>query len=198
MTNPAVVRTSIERLPHSNSLRQPATHLFLVVVFVIVCLLGWVPGAAAQTGDERPSPLVEITKQVFTDPTTYLPSGMLYTSMQLDWNSSQPFFANGYLEQNARFTRSGLPHDKPISYAAGNRKLMMQSLAIMPSGIANNALNRVLQRTLTERFPEKRKLWTTLAWIERAAFASYTSYLVSSPHFEQWKKNERLAKQLGY
>jgi hypothetical protein len=64
--------------------------------------------------------------------------------------------------------------------------------------MANNALNRVLQRSLNGRFPKQRKLWTTLAWIERAAFASYSTYLVSGPHFEQWKKNERMAKQLGY
>jgi hypothetical protein len=41
-------------------------------------------------------------------------------------------------------------------------------------------------------------VWSTLAWIERAAVASYTASVVAGPHFEQWKKNQRLAKQLGY
>jgi hypothetical protein len=127
-----------------------------------------------------------------------MPAGLLYTSMQLDWNSSQPFFQNGFFENNARYTRSGLPRDVPISYAAGNRKLIIESVAVIPSSLANNALNRVIQRGLNERFPNKRKLWTVLAFVERAAFASYASYLVSTPHFEQWRANEQLAKQLGY
>jgi hypothetical protein len=174
-----------------------AAHALLALLLAcVVCFPSQV--AAQETQDAGRSPAATITKQVLTDPTTYLPAGLLYTSMQLDWNSSQPFFANGFVENNAKYTRSGLPRDLPISYGAGNRKLIMESVAVIPSSLANNAINRVIQRSLNERFPNKRKLWTVLAFVERAAFASYASYLVSTPHFEQWRMNERLAKELGY
>lgn len=174
-------------------------HKNLLCVLGLACLLLSPQSSAAQESrDEAGSAVATIAKQVLTDPTTYAPAGLLYVSMQLDWNSSQPFFENGFVENNARYTRSGLPYDAPISYASGNRKLILDSMAVVPSSMANNALNRLMQRTLNERFPNKRKLWTVLAFVERAAFASYSSYLISSPHFEQWKANERLAKQLGY
>lgn len=172
---------------------------YVLCVLGLACvLLSPQSSAAQQSGDEGGSAIATITKQVLTDPTTYAPSGLLYVSMQLDWNSSQQFFENGFVENNARYTQSGLPQGAPISYAAGNRKLILDSLAVIPPSMANNALNRLMQRTLNERFPNKRKLWTVLAFVERAAFASYASYRISSPHFEQWKANERLAKQLGY
>ena len=34
--------------------------------------------------------------------------------------------------------------------------------------------------------------------IERMAAASYLSYVMSAMHFRQWRKNERLARQLGF
>ena len=165
-------------------------------LLIIVCLLFAREGFAQD--DRPPSAIAEVTKQVLVDPMTYLPAAVFYSSLQLDWNSSQPFFQNGFVEENARYTRSGRAHDFALSYGEGNRKILTDSLAIVPASMANNALNRVLQRSLNGRFPKQRKLWTTLAWIERAAFASYSTYLVSGPHFEQWKKNERMAKQFGY
>lgn len=175
--------------------RVAARRVWLCCALLFACLL---LSHSAFAQNDRPAVFSEITKQVLTDPTTYVPSATLYNSMQLDWNSSQPLFRNGFLENNARYTRSGLPHDLAMSYGAGNLKIAGDSLMIVPASLANNALNRVLQHSLNERFPQHRKMWATLAWIERATFASYSAYEVSSPHFEQWKKNERLAKQLGY
>jgi hypothetical protein len=143
---------------------------------------------------DRTSPVVDVAKQVLTDPTTYVPASFLYTSMQLDWNSSQPLFGLGYVEENPRYTQSGLPKDTPISYGAGNRRLLMRSLAVVPSSMANNTISRAVQRGLNARFPNHRKLWSVLSWTERAAFAAYTGYFVSSPHFEQWKKNRQMIK----
>ena len=152
--------------------------------------------AQSETGNDG-SAFATITKQVLTDPTTYAPTAILYSSMKLDWNSSQPLFARGYLEQNRRYTVSGQSLDVPVSFREGNQRLLMDSLAVLPSSIANNAVNRVLQRSLTERHPEKRKLWATLAFIERMAFASYTSYVLSSPHFDQWQRNKQMMEQLA-
>jgi hypothetical protein len=167
---------------------------------LLTCMLALHSTAMAQSprsDDARPSAVVEIAKQVVTDPTTYVPASVLYTSMQLDWNSSQPLFQRGYVEQNARYTQSGLSRDLPLSYANGNRKLVMDSLAVLPLSIANNALDRIIERRLTERFPHKRRLWKTFGWAERVAFASYTAYLLSNPHFEQWQKNQQMANALG-
>ncbi len=166
-----------------------------ILAKVLLALLLAVHPAVAQsqfTDADRTSPVADVAKQVLTDPTTYVPASLLYVSMKLDWNSSQPLFQLGYVEDNPRYTRTGLPQDAPISYGAGNRKLLMQSLAILPSSMANNAINRVVQRGLTARFPHSRKLWSVLSWTERAVFASYTSYVISSPHFEQWKKNQQM------
>jgi hypothetical protein len=123
---------------------------------------------------------------------------MLYTSMRLDWNSSQPFFQNGFLEDNARYTQSGFAKDTPLSYSDGNRQILKDALLILPASFANSALAQLVERKLTDRFPEKRKLWNTLSWVERAAFAGFASYRVSSPHFRQWQLNQRLAQQYGF
>jgi hypothetical protein len=167
------------------------------VALVALVLIGPAAGAQDITNNDHGSAVRTIVKQVFTDPTTYAPSAIVYTSMKLDWNSSQPLFAEGYLEQNRRYTQSGRALDLPVSYDEGNRRLLMQSLAVLPSSIANNTINRVLERTLTERFPEKHKLWTTLGWIERVGFASFTSYALSGPHFEQWQRNTTMIQQVG-
>ncbi len=185
MSKPTVDLTPVE------DQSAPGRRLWLPCILLFSCLL-FAHSASAQV--DRPSAISDVTKQVLTDPTTYLPSAIVYSSMQLDWNSSQPFFRYGFVEDNRRYTRSGLPHDLAIDYGAGNRKIIGDSLAILPASLANNAINRVLQRTLNERFPRQRKLWSTIAWIERAAFASYSASVVSSPHFEQWKKNQQLAK----
>jgi hypothetical protein len=36
-----------------------------------------------------------------------------------------------------------------------------------------------------------------LGWIERTAFASYFSYVLSEQHFRQWQKNEAMARQIS-
>ena len=118
--------------------------------------------------------------------------------MRLDWNSSQPFFQNGFLEENARYTRSGFAKDFPLSYGDGNQQILKDALMILPLSFVNSAVTHLVERKLSERFPEKRKLWKTLSWVERIAFASVASYRVSSPHFRQWQQNQRLAQQYGF
>ena len=66
--------------------------------------------ASAQT--ETDSNVVwDVTKAVLFDPTTYAPATLSYTSMKMDWDSSQTLFRNGWVEQNQRFTISGRPND---------------------------------------------------------------------------------------
>ena len=61
--------------------------------------------------EREPSPLGRVLKATFLDPTTYAPAVLTYDGTMRDWNTSQPFFRNGFLEQNARFTRSGRRSD---------------------------------------------------------------------------------------
>ncbi len=87
--------------------------LGLLLLVQVLLLTPWT-AAAQDTG--RSSFLVDVAKQVVLDPTTYAPSLIGYDATQRDWATSQPFFRNGYLERNPRFTVSGLPNDVAVSY----------------------------------------------------------------------------------
>ncbi len=146
---------------------------------------------------ERPFTIGRLAKQVLLDPTTYAPSVLAYTSTKLDWDTSQVFFRNGYVEDNPRFTATGLAHDTPMSYGAGNHKILGDSLAILGGSLANNVTDRLFEQYLMEKYPDHRKLVKTLGWIERVSFASYWSYRLSAAHWSQWQWNQRNAAQLG-
>jgi hypothetical protein len=165
-----------------------------------MCLTG---KASAQGNDNRdgtsiPSLALHSAVAALKDPTTYAPAGMLYVSSQLDWNSSQAFFQRGDVEENPRYTVTGLPHDTPLSYGAGNQQLVADALSVASVSLVNNAIAHFTIDALALRNPEHRKLWKTIGWIERAAVASSLSYLLSVRHFEQWQQNERMAAQRGY
>ena len=164
--------------------------LLLTAFIVLPC------SASAQETD---SPILwDITKSVVLDPTTYAPAVLSYTSMKVDWNSSQVLFRNGWVEQNYRFTVTGRPNDRPISFADGNRKIRNMALLHLQESVINNAAANFFERVLAERYPQHRKLFKTLSWIERIAFASYVSYVASANHFRQAERNRELAMQYGY
>ncbi len=147
---------------------------------------------------ELPSLASDLTKHVIFDPTTYVPAAMLYTSMRLDWRSSQPFFERGFVEANDRYTISGRSHDVPVSFAQGKHQILIDSLMNLPMSFANNATSRVVERMLVQRFPNHPKLFHALGWAERTAFAGYMSNRLAGKHFRQWQQNVELARQLGY
>ena len=140
----------------------------------------------------------DVTKAVVLDPTTYAPATLSYTSMRLDWNSSQPLFRNGWVEQNRRFTMSGRANDLPVSYAEGNNRIRHMALLHLQESIVNNAAANIFERVLAQKYPEHRKLFKVLSWVERIAFASYVSYMASANHFKQTERNRQLAIQYGY
>ena len=165
----------------------------LVVAMILV-------GAAWASAQDpvRPRPAVDIFKRVVLDPTTYAPALISYESHHLDWKSSQVFFQHGFVEHSAEFTISGRANDRPISYAAGNRKIAATALASLGVSLANNIASAIVERALIERYPKHRKLTRTLGWVERISFASLLAYGESAAHFRQWRKNVQLAGQLGY
>jgi hypothetical protein len=153
--------------------------------------------AAPPIMSERPFSFWSLTKDVALDPTTYAPSVLSYTSTRLDWDTSQVFFRNGYVEDNPRYTATGLAHDTPMGYNAGNRKILGDTMTILGGSLAHNYTERLFERYLMEKYPDHRKLVRTIGWIERIGFSSYWSYRLSAAHFRQWQANDRLASQLG-
>jgi len=140
----------------------------------------------------------DVTKSVVLDPTTYAPATLVYTSMKMDWNSSQPMFRNGWVEQNYRFTLSGRPNEQPVGYAEGNRRIRRMALLHLQESVINNVSANLFERVLSEKYPQHRKLFKVLSWVERIAFASYVSYAASANHFKQAERNRALALQYGY
>ncbi|MEO8257300.1 MAG: hypothetical protein ABI868_08145 [Acidobacteriota bacterium] len=167
----------------------------IVLMAAMVCSAP--TGAAAQDSD-RPSPVLDIVKRVASDPTTYVPAALAYEAHHLDWKSSQVFFQHGFLEHNGEFTLSGRADDTPVSDGAGNCTIVAGGFAVLGTSMVHNVSGALIERLLVERYPGHRSLLRRLGWIERVAFASYLSYLQSADHLRQWRRNERLARQLGY
>ena len=141
---------------------------------------------------------LDITKAVVFDPTTYAPAALAYTSMKMDWDSSQTLFRHGWVEQNQRFTVSGRANDLPISFNDGNKKIRNMALLHLQESIINNTAANLFDRVLTNRYPQHRKLFKVLSWVERVAFASYVSYAASANHFKQAERNRQMAVEFGY
>ena len=165
---------------------------------ILLTILILTPVIASAQSETDSSPFWDVTKSVVFDPTTYAPAALSYTSMKMDWKSSQLLFRNGWVEQNHRFTVTGRPNDAPVSFADGNKKIRNMALMHLQESLINNVAANVFERVLTQKYPERRKLIKTLSWIERIAFSSYVSYRASSNHFKQAERNRELARQYGY
>ena len=164
----------------------------------LITMMMLTPAIAAAQSETDSNVFWDVTKAVVFDPTTYAPATLSYTSMKLDWQSSQTLFRHGWLEQNHRFTVSGRPNDVPVSFADGNRKIRTMALLHLQESIINNAAANIFERVLAEKYPQHRKLFKVLSWVERIAFASYVSYAASANHFKQTERNRQLAIQYGY
>ena len=139
-----------------------------------------------------------IVKQVVLDPTTYAPATIAYDATVRDWKTSQPFFKNGFMEQNQRFTISGRPNDVPVAYGEGQKRILADAAANLGMSALNNFTGRVFERMMLERYPEHRKIVKTASWIERISFGVYMSYMLSKDHYRQAELNATRAQQLGY
>lgn len=171
---------------------RPITRLLLLSLMMLA------PAVASAQSETESNIFWDVTKAVVFDPTTYAPATLSYTSMKMDWSSSQTLFRHGWVEQNHRFTVSGRPNDEPLSYGDGNKKIRQMALLHLQESIINNAAANVFERVLANKYPQHRKLFKVLSWVERVAFASYVSYAASANHFKQTEKNRQLAAQYGY
>jgi hypothetical protein len=165
---------------------------------VLLSLTILTPAITSAQSDTESNIVWDVTKAVVFDPTTYAPAALSYRSMKMDWDSSQTLFRHGWVEQNHRFTISGRPNDLPLSYADGNKRIRQMALLHLQESLINNAAANVFERVLAEKYPQHRKLFKVLSWVERIAFASYVSYAASASHFKQAERNRQLAVQYGY
>lgn len=156
------------------------------------------PVTATAQSQEQPPAFWDVTKRVVFDPTTYAPAIIAYDATMRDWNSSQPFFRNGFVEHNPRYTISGRPDDFALDHEAGKRRIRADALANAQMSLVNNAVDQIFERVLTEKYPTHRTLVRTLGWIERISFASYMSYRLSAAHYRQWQLNDATAARMGF
>jgi hypothetical protein len=167
------------------------------VLLACAGLLWAVPNASAQES-ERAFDLVKTVKAVAHDPATYMPVAAKYGAMTLDWESSQIFFRNGFVEHNPRYTVSGQTNDVALSHGAGSRKVVGDSLMLLVHSVPANLAERTVERLLIRRYSNHKRTWLVLGQASRILGSSYLSYMASARHVQQWRRNERLAQQLGY
>ena len=177
---------------------QPRAHRGVVTIVLLAGLLCVATSNATAQEQEQSSFAGTMVKQVLLDPTTYAPSIIAYDATMRDWNTSQPFFRNGFMEHNSRYTLSGRADDFPLPYADGKKRILADAAANLGMSALNNLTGRVFERMLTERFPEHRKMVRAASWIERISFGVYMSYMLSKDHYRQAELNTTRAQQLGY
>ena len=165
---------------------------------LLLAMMILTPAIASAQSETDSNIFWDVTKAVIFDPTTYAPATLSYTSLKMDWDSSQTLFRNGWVEQNHRFTISGRPNDIPVSYGDGNKRIRHMALLHLQESIINNTATNLFERVLADKYPQHRKLFKVLSWVERVAFASYVSYAASANHFKQTERNRQLAVQYGY
>jgi hypothetical protein len=171
-------------------------------VFIAAMLLGLVPASAlAQDPPQAVEPRSfawDVARAALIDPTTYAPALISYEAIRQDWKTSQVLFANGWLEENPRFTVSGRANDVPIGYDEGASRIRRNALTILQYSAVNNVSARVVERLLVARYPHRKRLIRALSWAERIAFASLLTYNNSADHIRQASTNRRLAREYGY
>jgi hypothetical protein len=161
------------------------------VVLSLVC----VPFARAQ--ESTPSTFGRALKLTVLDPTTYAAPILYFDSTVRDWNTSQVFFRNGFVERNPRFTVSGLPGDPPLSYGAGRAQITKDAFAVLGVSAVHNFSSQMITQALQTRYPEHRKLIAVIGWAERIGVSSWMSYQVAMPHYRQTQRNQQMIATLG-
>ena len=195
-TPPGVIMTAT-----LSAARTSAHFRFLTMLGRAALLLACVTAVGSRPAtaqDTQSTSAVRVLKRVALDPSTYAPVAIQHTTTMRDWNTSQVFFQHGFHERNERFTVSGLPNDMPVSYGEGRRRIFRDSLVTLGTTAAQNALSHATETYLAARFPNHKRVLTTLGWIQRASVASYMSYRLSIQHYRQTQYNVSQARVLGF
>ena len=163
---------------------------------ILTLVLASEPLASAQD-EKRSSAFADVVKGVVFDPTTYAPALVGYDATMRDWNTSQPFFRNGFVEHNQRFTVTGQPDDTALNYMVGRNQIFKDAMAAFAVTAAQNATSRIVEQALLQRYPNHRKVVKSIGWIQRISVASLMSYHLSAPHYRQAQINAQRAAELG-
>ena len=142
--------------------------------------------------------LLMSVKGVIFDPTTYASScyRLLCDDERLEHVST--VLSEWLSEHNARFTVTGRPDDRAINYVAGRAQILKDAAAAAWAWRGSrNATSRVVEHALLSRYPDHRKVVTTIGWIQRISVASLMSYRLSADHFRQADTNTQRAVELG-
>jgi hypothetical protein len=169
-----------------------------VRIFVVAMALGLVPAEAVAQADAARPFAWDVARAVLVDPSTYAPALISYEAIRRDWKTSQILFANGWLEQNPRFTVSGNPNDVPVDYDEGTKRIRIAAFGVLQYSVVNNLSAQIVGRLLVARYPQRKRLIRTLSWVERIAFATVLTYRNSANHFRQASSNRGLAYEYGY
>ena len=165
--------------------------------FVIIATFVLTDAKLAFAQDETPSSgFADVVKGIVFDPTTYAPAVIGYHATMKDWNTSQPFFKNGFVEHNQRFTVTGQPNDVAVSYTVGRNQIFTDAVAALGVSAIQNATSRVVEQALLARYPNHRKAVKTIGWIQRISMASVTSYHLSAGHYRQAQVNAQRSAEL--
>src|SRR5580765_5379810 len=155
---------------------------------ILTLVLAGAPYASAQD-EKRSSAFADVVKGVVLDPTTYAPALIGYDATMRDWNTSQPFFRNGFVEHNQRFTVTGQPDDTALNYMVGRNQIFKDAVTAFGVTAAQNATSRLVERALLQKYPNHRKVVKSIGWIQRASIASLMSYHLAAPHYRQAQIN---------
>ena len=169
--------------------------VLLLMLFLTGLILSSVGSASAQNSTETYS-WKQAVKKTVTDPTTYFPTGLSYDSSIRDWKTSQPLFELGFVELNPRYTISGQPNDKPLSYEAGQKRIVYDSITVITFSSLHNFSSRLIENKLKESYPNHKKFISALTWTERIAFAIAVSYKMSAAHYRQAQLNRQILANL--
>jgi hypothetical protein len=165
-------------------------------VLILTLVLASAPFASAQD-EKRSSAFADVVKGVVLDPTTYAPALIGYDATMRDWNTSQPFFRNGFVEHNQRFTVTGQPDDTALNYMVGRNQIFKDAVTAFGVTAVQNATSRVVERALLQKYPNHRKIVKSIGWIQRVSIASLMSYHLAAPHYRQAQINAQRAAELG-
>ena len=172
--------------------------LRLVATFTVFLTLVLANAQLAFAQDEKhSSAIADVVKGVVFDPTTYAPAAIGYHATMRDWNTSQPFFQNGFVEHNQRFTVTGRPDDTALGYMVGRNQIFKDAMTTLGVTAAQNATSRIVERALLQRYPNHRKVVKSIGWIQRITVASLMSYHLSASHYRQAELNAQRAAELG-
>ena len=70
---------------------------FVVWIFLFVLAVIFTPAVVSAQDNGRSNIVVDLTKALLFDPTTYAPAALSYTSQRMDWKTSQVLFHAGWL-----------------------------------------------------------------------------------------------------